>query len=144
MSAGHAAYDVFRWVRPLHRAAEHVVATSLEGTPVGLGGRALLERLDDVGPQTVPQLAAWLGVSRQAVQKVVDDAIARGILATRPNPRHRRSHLVEATTDGAALFRDLHERELDDLTTLTRGIPEEDLRTAARVLEQLTTALHSR
>lgn len=138
---GAAAYDVLRFVRPLHVQAARAVTSSLQGATLTMGTRALLERLDDRGPQTVPQVAAWLDVTRQAVQRVVDDARSRGFVELRDNPSHRRSHHVALTASGRAAFRRLHADELRTLADVAAGIDVADLRTCAAVLERLTRAL---
>ena len=141
---GRAAYAVLREVRPLHLQAARAVTSALQGEPLTMAIRALLERLDDEGPQTVPQIARWLDVSRQAVQRVVDDARALGYIEVQGNPLHRRSHLVALTTQGADAFRRLHTGELVALAGAAADIDPADLLTCAAVLERLTQALASR
>ena len=125
------------------QAARAVTAT-LQGEPITMAIRALIERLDDQGPQTVPQVAAWLDVTRQAVQRVVDDARALGYVEVRDNPAHRRSHLIALTARGHDAFRRLHADELATLAEVAADIDRADLLTCAAVLEQLTDALAQR
>jgi DNA-binding MarR family transcriptional regulator len=141
---GQAAYDVLRHVRPLHLQSARAVTTALQGEPVTMAIRALLERLVDTGPQTVPQIAAWLDVSRQAVQRVVDDAHTLGYVEVRENPAHRRSHLVDVTARGRSAFRRLHAGELATLAEVAAGIDRADLLTCAAVLQQLTDGIAER
>lgn len=54
----------------------------------------------DRGPMTVPDLARRLGLTRQSVQRVVDLLVGDDLVATVPNPSHRRSSLFELTADG--------------------------------------------
>ena len=49
-------------------------------------------------------IARNMGLSRQSVQRVVDDLAAAGFLAFAPNPRHKRAKLVRLTAAGAAAF----------------------------------------
>lgn len=139
-----AAYAVLRQVRPLHQHAARVVAEDLRGERLTLGSRAILERLLDVGPQTVPELAVWLSVSRQAVQRVVDEAAGLGFLEVRPNPRHRRSHLIAATDRGRRVFDDVHRRELAALEEVAADLGTDELAACARVLAELNGALRER
>ncbi len=141
---GTAAYDVLRYVRPLTMQAARAVTATLQGKPMTMATRALIERLDDRGSQTVPQIAAWLDVTRQAVQRVVDDARALGYVEVRDNPAHRRSHLIAVTPRGRGEFQRLHADELTTLAEVAAGIDREDLLTCAAVLEQLTDALARR
>ena len=141
---GRAAYAVLRNVRPLHLQAARAVTAALQGEPMTMAIRALIERLDDQGPQTVPQIAAWLDVARQAVQRVVDDARALGYVEVRDNPVHRRSHLIALTARGRDAFQRLHADEVDTLAEVAADIDRADLLTCAAVLEHLTTALARR
>jgi len=138
---GMAAYEVLRRVRPLTVQAARAVTANLQGEHMTMATRALIERLDDRGPQTVPQVAAWLDVSRQAVQRVVDDASALGYVEVRDNPAHRRSHLIAVTPRGQDEFHRLHADELITLAEVAAGIDRADLMRCAIVLEQLTDAL---
>lgn len=138
---GEAAYAVLSHVRPLHLLAARAVTRRLEGQRITMAIRALLERLEERGPQTVPQVAEWLDVSRQAVQRVVDDAVRLGYVELRDNPAHRRSWLVALTGEGRRTFGALHAEELRTLGALTAGIEPDDLRTCADVLERMTAAL---
>ena len=141
---GRAAYAVLRLVRPLTLQAARAVTNTLQGAPITMGIRAVLERLDDRGPQTVPQIAAWLDVTRQAVQRVVDDAHALGHVEVRDNPAHRRSHLIALTPRGRDAFQRLHADELATLELVAAEIDRSDLLTCARVLEHLADALAAR
>lgn len=53
------------------------------------------------GGATVSDLARTLGVSRQAVQRIVNDMRADGLVWTSANPNHRRAPLIQLTGDGA-------------------------------------------
>jgi DNA-binding MarR family transcriptional regulator len=52
------------------------------------------------GGATVSDLARTLGVSRQAVQRIVNAMRAEGLLWISANPRHRRSPLIQLTGNG--------------------------------------------
>jgi DNA-binding MarR family transcriptional regulator len=73
--------------------------------------RAVLEWLTDHGSQTVPQIAAAKSVSRQHIQKIVDELIDGGHVDFKPNPAHKRSPFVVLTPEGAALFKEMRRRE---------------------------------
>ena len=141
---GSAAYEVLRHVRPLHLQAARAVTATLRGQRITMGIRAVLERLEDRGPQTVPQVAAWLDVSRQAVQRVVNEARTLGYVDVRDNPTHRRSHLIVLTASGRDEFRRLHAEEVRTLAVITADIDRADLLACAAVLERLTSALAGR
>lgn len=52
------------------------------------------------GEWTVPQIARRLGISRQAVQRVVDVLSAQDLVRVVDNPAHRRSPLMVLTRSG--------------------------------------------
>ena len=64
-----------------------------------LGGIA-----DQEEPLSVAQLARKMGVTRQAVQRIANELEADGVVAFRPNPRHKRAQLIELTASGRGLF----------------------------------------
>src|SRR6202020_1283411 len=57
-------------------------------------------------PQTVPQIARVLGVTRQNVQRIADLLVAEGAAEYRDNPDHRASpHLILTNGGRTALER---------------------------------------
>src|ERR1700689_1994380 len=57
-------------------------------------------------PQTVPQIARVLGVTRQNVQRIADLLVAEGAAEYRDNPDHRASpHLILTKSGRATLER---------------------------------------
>lgn len=52
------------------------------------------------GEWTVPQVARRLGISRQAVQRIVDVLAEQDLVRIVDNPAHRRSPLIELTRTG--------------------------------------------
>lgn len=130
-------YDVLAHARPLTRASARVVEATWRVHRVSVGMRAVLAVLDDAGPSPVPEIAARLDLSRQAVQRHVNDLRAVGMVATRLNPSHRRSVFVALTDLGRRLWQAQHRAELDALAPMAAGCSTGDLETAARVLEAL-------
>ncbi len=53
-------------------------------------------------PATVSQIARVLGLTRQSVQRVADDAVKLGLAAYRTNPKHARASLLAPTKKGRA------------------------------------------
>jgi DNA-binding MarR family transcriptional regulator len=141
MNRVDAAYAVLRHVRPLHQYSARAVSEVLAGTDLTLPLRAVLELLLDGGPQTVPELGRVLLVSRQGVQKVVDDGVRLGHLALQDNPSHARSRLVTVTPRGKRVFAQLRVAEAANLEAATAGIDADDLARCAEVLGRLTAAV---
>ena len=92
------------------------------------------------GDWTVAQAARRLGVTRQAVQRLVNDLQADGLVSSQPNPRHARSPLLRLT--------ELGRRALDQITqaasawhrVAAEGLSVTDLLTTRTVLRHLIAA----
>lgn len=106
--------EVFDLVGPVYRRAQRKVE---EETPVhglSVGVRAVLSLLREQGPMTVPRMSRAQALSLQFVQRMVNEAAARGLAETIPNPAHKRSSLIRLTDAGSAAIDALvaHERAL--------------------------------
>ncbi|NLG23613.1 MAG: winged helix-turn-helix transcriptional regulator [Actinomycetales bacterium] len=143
MTAGTDLYAVLRRIRPVHELSARAVEDGLAGTPLTVPLRAVLERVHTDGAQTVPAIARSLYVTRQGVQSMVDRAKELGLLETRANPVHRRSHLVALTPAGTRLFDTVHAAELARLDTVATGLDPADVAAAVRVLDQVVAALEA-
>ncbi|MFI6770930.1 MarR family winged helix-turn-helix transcriptional regulator [Streptomyces sp. NPDC050355] len=130
-------YGVIRRLWPLHRTVVRAVERELTGTGMTAGEHALLDALRSEGPRTVPQLARSMGLDRQPVQRWVNHAAELGLVATAPNPAHRRSSLIELTTEGAAAIHGIQEFEATELRRRLADLPTEDVRTTLHVLDRL-------
>lgn len=129
---------VFDVLGPLYRRGVRAVERE-GGMPVGV--RAVLDALAGCGPTTVPALARTLTLSRQFVQRSVDDAAERGWVRTRENPAHRRSVLVELTASGEQVLTDVRDGERRELGALESDIDPDDLDACLRVLRALSARL---
>lgn len=141
MTRGTHLYDVLRRIRPVHELSARAVTQSLADSDLSMPLRAVLERVHEDGPQPVPAIARSLFVTRQGVQALVDDAKRRGYLQTRPNPGHRRSHLIALTEAGRTAYESVHATELVRLDELAAGLPAQDVDACVRVLDHLVRGL---
>lgn len=130
-------YAVIRLVRPLHRALARAVEEQLAGSGISTGLRALLERLEDSGPQSVPAAARALALPRQVVQRLADAAVLRGLLHLVPNAAHARSALLVPTPAGRVAFRRLRAREQRLLARAGRPLSPRDVAACLRVVSHL-------
>ena len=131
--AGRLA-EVFDVVGPVYRRAQRRVE---EGAPVhglSVGVRAVLNLLREQGPMTVPQMSRAQALSRQFVQRMVNEAMARGLAGTRPNPAHKRSVLIQLTSDGAAAIDALIAHEHALLGHVRGGLTDAEITACLRVL----------
>ena len=95
---------------------------------IALAGRSL----------TVAQIARRMGLTRQAVQRVVNDLAAMGLLQLHDNPDHKRARLVGLTQRGAAVYGEADQRQIAWAETLAHGLTETELQTAVTVLRRIT------
>lgn len=103
-----------------------------------LGAIGLAER-----PQTAPQIAAAMGVTRQGAQKQLNLLLKAGLIEKRPNPAHLRSPLYRLTETGQALNRQVDECWRAHAAAIAPHFTDEQLDTARRVLDWICR-LHPR
>jgi DNA-binding MarR family transcriptional regulator len=92
-------------------------------------------------PLTVPQIARRMGLTRQSVHATVKQLVGQGLVELAPNADHRRSQLVQLTEAGRATYAAIDERQAAWVNRLAAGIAPADLKTTARVLDQLCERL---
>lgn len=92
-------------------------------------------------PLPVAHIARNMGLTRQAVQRVVDLLVDRGLVEQRPNPHHQRAKLIVLTAEGrAALAKAEHAVAPLDQVILNRIGPER-LATAVAALRSMNAAM---
>ena len=129
--------EVFDVVGPLYRRAQLKVERDAPVHGLSVGVRAVLNLLREHGPMTVPQMGRAQALSRQFVQRMVNEAAARSLVETVPNPAHKRSSLIRLTGQGATAIDALiaHERAL--LRQAGDGLADADITACLRVLRRL-------
>jgi DNA-binding MarR family transcriptional regulator len=103
--------------------------------------RAVLQHLAEEGPSTVPAMAEAKAITRQAMQERVNVLLARGLVAVRPNPKHRRSGLVALTGEGAATYRRMTAREAEALEGVAAALEPGEAIRAMVTLRKVIAAL---
>ncbi|MFD8275180.1 MarR family winged helix-turn-helix transcriptional regulator [Streptomyces flaveolus] len=138
---GHRLTEVYDLVGPLYRRAQRSVEQGLAHDGVSVGVRAVLTLLHRGGPMTVPQMGRAQAISRQFVQRMVNDAVARGLVESIPNPAHRRSSLIRLTEAGRSTTTDVLDREHAVLRAVGGGLTAADVTACLRVLGEMLHAL---
>ncbi|MFZ0607741.1 MAG: MarR family winged helix-turn-helix transcriptional regulator [Xanthobacteraceae bacterium] len=92
-------------------------------------------------PQTVPQIARVLGVTRQNVQRIADLLVGEGAAEYRGNPDHRASPHLILTRRGRADFEQLMKAAAGYHARLARKLSPSDLASLQRGLRRLLDAL---
>ena len=136
-------YEAIRLIRPIHQLSAHVVTEQLAGHVLTMPMRAVLDVLHFGGPQTVPQLGRALWITRQGIQRIVDEAKQLGYVETRANPGHKRSHLIALSEKGSATYRDVHDAELTRIDRMAAPLSVEDLEATVRVLAHVVLELQA-
>lgn len=97
--------------------------------------------LSDGTTATVPQVAARLGVTRQAVQRVADHLVERGYLQRIANPHHDTSPLLQLTPTGDEVLQQLWEDSDGPRARMLVDVETRRLGEAAVTLQDLLVAL---
>ena len=89
----------------------------------------------------VAHLARAIGLTRQAVQRIVDELETEGLVAFAPNPHHRRARLVVLTEAGRTAYLAAVDRQTPWANRLAEGLDEADIATATQVVRTLARRL---
>lgn len=94
-------------------------------------------------PLPVAHIARSMGLTRQAVQRVVDVLAERGFVALEPNPHHQRAHLVVLTAAGRKALAAAEAAEAPLSQQLLERIGPRRVATAMAVLSEMNELLAS-
>jgi DNA-binding MarR family transcriptional regulator len=123
-----------------------LAANSDLGASEGLTGAQVLVLtavVNDGRPPTVPQIGRSLGHTRQSVQRIADALTARGLLAGKENPDHKRAPLLMPTEAGRAAHRRIHVRGQAWIARVTEGIEPDGIASAAGILRALRARMEA-
>lgn len=138
--AAHLA-EVYLAIGPLYRKVARIVERDEPVMGMSTGVRAVLDQLRREGECTVPQMARAQDLSRQFVQRMVNDAKDAGFVELIANPSHRRSWLVRLTDTGRAAIEAVTRRELDLMRRVEGDLTGAELTATLRVLHHMQQAL---
>ena len=86
---------------------------------------------------TVPQIARHMGLTRQAVQRIVNDLIQLDMLILSENPDHKRAPLVSISKAGKAVMKEIDQVQTAWVNDLAKDLAEKHLKQALEVLENV-------
>lgn len=92
-------------------------------------------------PTTVSELARWMGLTRQSVQRVADALAANGMIELVDNPNHRRAPLLTVTPRGRALLARLDERRYRWANEVAAELDAADIEAAVGLLRTVRQRL---
>lgn len=93
--------------------------------------------------QPVAWLARDMGASRQNLQRIIYELEKGGLVTIRPNPHHRRAHLVELTTKGRSAFDEAMKLQAPWADSLAEGLSHEEISIARKVVTTLRERLEA-
>ena len=134
-------YQVVWLVRRLFRSLAQKANENLAQYELTVADRAVMEFLYPHEQLSVPEIASRYRVSRQHVQVTVNSLRKKGLLESRPNPRHKRSSLMKLSDKGGELFARILEKDKETVEKLFSEIPVEDRKATRRTLETLLMKL---
>lgn len=136
--------DVLALVNEIPRAFFRLSAIAEElFADLGLGPpeRGTLRDLFVEGESSAPDLARRKAISRQAVQRVLDGLVAKGLVRAQINPRHKRSKHYVLTQLGIDTCVEIQRRELEKIASVIDAASSADFAAAADALADLNALL---
>ena len=94
-------------------------------------------------PLSVAQVARDMGLTRQAVQRLVNEMEADGLLRFAPNPHHQRAKLVVLTPGGKSAFAAAMKRQGEWATELGAGLDARKIAAATAMLRRVRQRLEN-
>lgn len=88
-------------------------------------------------PLSVAQIGRRMGLSRQAVQRIVNELEGHGFLTLEENPDHKRAKLVVLTRPCLAVLENLKEIQTNWSNELAKGMSEAALKRTAKLLREI-------
>src|SRR5271156_5325747 len=94
-------------------------------------------------PLPAAHLARNMGLTRQAVQRSIDEMRNDGLVRLDPNPHHRRAMLVTMTELGSSAYRASSERQERWADMLAAGLSPKDIEAASILMRELQRRLEA-
>ncbi|MDH6220721.1 MarR family winged helix-turn-helix transcriptional regulator [Streptomyces pseudovenezuelae] len=134
---GDRVSEVFDLIGALYRRGLRKLEQDEAVEGVSVGVRSVLVLLHRYGPMTVPQMGRVMALTRQFVQRMVNDAVDRDWAEATPNPAHQRSSLIRITGEGEAVITAILAREHALNRQVGGDLTDAELRACARVLKEM-------
>jgi len=92
---------------------------------------------------TVSELARYMGLTRQAVQRLADDMASDGLIEFAENPGDARAMHLLLTEAGRATYQDAVEREWQWANAIAEDFDAEQIARAVSLLEEITQKMQA-
>jgi DNA-binding MarR family transcriptional regulator len=135
------SYEVTWLIRRLFRAMGARADQYLADAELTAADRAVMEFLYPHESMSVPELARRYDVSRQHIQVTANELLAKGLLRSIDNPKHKRSRLIQLSSLGRECFNEIRHNESDEIAELFATISDESLATTKATLTSLLQQL---
>lgn len=94
-------------------------------------------------PVTASQIARQMGLTRQTVQRLIDELEASGMLRRTADPEHGRARLAEFTAKGRDVYQTMQQRQIPWSNAVADGIAAKQLAAALSVIRELRTRIEA-
>ncbi|MEU9088591.1 MarR family winged helix-turn-helix transcriptional regulator [Streptomyces sp. NPDC087901] len=94
-------------------------------------------------PLPVSGIARSMGITRQAVQRIADLLVGKGLAEYLPNPAHRRAKLLRPTQEGRTAMSRINPGHAEFAARLAQELGDEGFTETVRVLERLTRVMRT-
>jgi DNA-binding MarR family transcriptional regulator len=128
--------EAFRLHARLMGAAQRLAA---EGDLTAAWWQVLGGVLDQ--PRTLAETGRRMGVSRQAIRRIADLLVERGLAEYRPNPSHRRAQLLACTESGYWAIRQIGLAQAPWAERIGATVGVDELRRTKATMQRLVKAL---
>lgn len=135
------AYEITWLVRRLFRAMASEANLYLADSELSAADRAVMEFLYPDIELSVPEIARRYDVSRQHVQVTVNALVARGLLRSVENPKHKRSRLIRLSALGRNCFDEIRRNESEIVERLFVDVSDDALGTTRETLRTILQQL---
>ncbi len=151
MASGETAQLVHEFLGSAHifysavsEAVEKRLLREVAGSQLTFSQLKLLRLVELTDGQSISDVAAFLGVSNAAASKAVDKLVRRKLLRRAEGKTDRRSTRLSLTPHSRRLLVAYEEARDRELTGIFEKLPQEDLRLAAGLLDQLSAGILER
>lgn len=91
---------------------------------------------------TVSEIARRMGLTRQAVQRIVNDLEQLGMVSPEPNPDHKTASLIAITEQGQKVMNEINKAQVEWVNDLAKNSSEKELQQAFTTLETIRETLN--
>ena len=92
---------------------------------------------------TVAQIARRMGLSRQGVQRIVNDLVKIGLVKPIPNIDHKRSPLIAISDEGEQVMLKVNQAQITWVNKLSKGLDKQKIDQTFELLETVRSQLES-